>query len=322
MIDTATADWLLATDPALRWQVERDLLDLPEPVWAATRARVATEGIGARILAAQDPDGRWAGGAYFPADFDPEGPEGAPGAGQPWTATTWSLTALREWGVDAALLGDTAARLAAVCRWEYDDLPYWEGEVDACINAMTLANGAWLGADLRTVAAWFPAHRLADGGWNCEWVNGSLRSSFHSTLNVVIGLLDHEERTGGSDALRAARHAGEAYLLERRLLYRAGDGAVVGPWVTQLTEPGRWRYSVLRAAEHLRAAALRDGTPPDPRVADAIGAIRAQRGPDGRWRQGRPLAGRAWVTVDVPEGDPSPWLTFRALRVLRWWESR
>jgi hypothetical protein len=184
-VDGTLTDWLLDSDPALRWQVERDLLGAPEDVWAATRARVATEGFGARLLALQDPDGQWAGGAFFPRGFDFGGPEAAEGAGQPWTATTWSLNSLREWGLDASVLTDTAARLAANSRWEYENLPYWGGEVDCCINAWTLANGVWLGADVEGLAAWFVEHRMADGGWNCEWVDGSTRSSFHSTLNAL-----------------------------------------------------------------------------------------------------------------------------------------
>lgn len=110
------ADWLLDSDPALRWQVERDLLRAPEEVWRATRARVATEGFGAQLLALQDPDGQWAGGAYFPGDFDFHGPEGHDGAGQPWTATTWALNMLREWGLDASVLAGTAELLAANVR--------------------------------------------------------------------------------------------------------------------------------------------------------------------------------------------------------------
>ena len=156
--------------------VERDLLDAPEGTWQATRARVAREGFGAQLLAAQGEDGMWAGGAHFPADFRGEGP-------QPWTATSWSLMSLREWGVDAtALRPDTAGLLARNARWEYEDLPFWDGEVDACINAFTLANGAWLGAEVSGIRDWFVTHRLPDGGWNCEWVEGSTRSSFHSTL--------------------------------------------------------------------------------------------------------------------------------------------
>lgn len=321
VLDPALLDWLLDSDPALRWQVERDLAGAPPEVWEATRARVATEGFGARLLALQDPDGQWAGGAYFPADLDVHGPEAAPDAGQPWTATTWSLNSLREWGLDAAVLAGTAELLAANSRWEYDDLPYWGGEVDCCINAYTLANGAWLGADVSQLARWFLDHRLADGGWNCEWVEGSTRSSFHSTLNSVKGLLAYEAATGPSGELRAARRAGEEYLLERHLLRRSSTGEILAPWVVQLAYPFRWSYSVLNAADHVRAAALHDGTPPDPRLAEAIDVIRAARRPDGTWVQERRHPGRAWFEVDVPPGEASPWLTFYGTRVLAWWDA-
>ncbi|WP_022881198.1 hypothetical protein [Gryllotalpicola ginsengisoli] len=322
MTEQAVVDWLLDSDPVLRWQVERDLARAPDPVWGATRARVATEGFGARLLALQDPDGQWAGGSYFPADFDFHGPEAQPGAGQPWTATTWSLNALREWGLDAAVLGDTAERLAENSRWDYDGSPYWAGEVDCCINAFTLANGAWLGADVTGLADWFLEHRMADGGWNCEWVDGSQVSSFHSTLNALKGLLAYEQLTGGTDALREARLAGEEYLLERHLIRRKSTGEPVAEWVTQFAYPFRWRYNVLTAADYFRAARLHDGGAPDPRLADAIELIRAQRQPDGRWLQGRPLPGRVWFDVDAPEGEPSKWLTFYASRVLDWWDAQ
>ncbi|SFF62633.1 prenyltransferase/squalene oxidase repeat-containing protein [Curtobacterium sp. YR515] len=317
MNDTVV-DWLLDSDPALRWQVERDIVGAPAPTWQATRARVATEGLGAALLARQDPDGQWAGGAYFPAEPEPEGP------GQPYTATTWSLNALREWGLDAAVLGDTAARLDANSRWEYDDLPYWGGEVDCCINAFTLANGAWLGADVDGIADWVLEHQQPDGGWNCEWVGGSTVSSFHSTLNVLEGLLQHEVLTDGRHPraadLRDARHRGADYLLDRRLLHRKSDGALVGPWATEFAYPFRWRYSVLRATDRLRAAALRDEAAPDPRAAEAIEVVRAARGADGRWRQGVRPPGRQWFEVDVPAGEPSRWLTLVGTRVLRWWD--
>ncbi|NAZ82708.1 squalene cyclase, partial [Kineococcus sp. R8] len=238
----------------------------------------------------------------------------------PWTATTWTLTTLREWGLDAAALTGTAALLAANCRWEYDDLPYWGGEVDCCINAMTLADGAWLGADVAALVRWFPEHRLADGGWNCAWVEGSTRSSFHSTLNVLRGLLAHEVLTGGTDDLRAARHAGEEYLLERRLLRRRSTGELVGPWVTTFAHPYRWPYAALPALEHFRAAALLDGTAPDPRLADAVAVVRDARQADGTWRQQTRHAGEVWFEVDVAPGAPSPWLTLHGTRVLDWWD--
>ncbi|MGD2059617.1 MAG: squalene cyclase [Acidimicrobiia bacterium] len=311
---------MLDTDPALRWQVERDLLHLPEETWKATRARIATEGYGSRLLALQDEDGQWAGGAFFPGDFDFEGPEAEEGAGQPWTATTWTLTSLREWGLDASALAGTAEKLAANSRWEYDDLPYWAGEVDCCINAWTLANGVWLGADVEQLAEWFVDHRLADGGWNCEWVNGSTRSSFHSTLNSLKGLLAHEIATGGTKATQAARRGGEEYLLERVLFRRLSTGEPVGDWVFRLAYPFRWFYSVLNAADYFRAASLFDDTAPDRRMTEAIEAIRAARQPDGAWVQARRHPGRVWFEVDVPAGEPSKWLTFFATRVLLWWD--
>lgn len=312
--------WLLDSDPALRWQVERELVGSSQEVWGETRTRVALEGFGAQLLALQDADGQWAGGAYFPGDFDFHGAEAADGAGQPWTATTWTLTTLREWGRDAAALAGTAEMLAKNSRWEYEDLPYWSGEVDCCINAYTLANGAWLGADVSGLVPWFVNHRMGDGGWNCEWVEGSTRSSFHSTLNCLKGLLYYESAIGGSDELRATRHAGEEYLLARRLLRTISTGEPVGSWATHFAYPFRWIYSALNAAEYFRNAAHVDGIPPDPRLSDAIDVIRAARQPDGTWLQGRRQPGRVWFEIDVPVGEPSRWLTFHGTRVLAWWD--
>lgn len=318
-LDPALLTWLLDTDPALRWQVQRDLAGAPEAEWRATRARVASEGYGAKLLALQDPDGQWAGGAYFPGGSDLEALEAEPG--QPWTATTWSLNSLREWGVDARELAGTAELLARNSRWEYEDLPYWDGEVDCCINAYTLANGTWLGADVAGLAEWFREHQLDDGGWNCMWVEGSTRSSFASTLNVLRGLL-YRETAGGDEGLRTARLRGEEYLLERRLLYRLTTGEPIADWVTRFAYPFRWFYSVLKAADYFRAANLHDGGAPDPRLADAVEAIRSARRPDGTWIQERRHPGRAWFDEDVPAGEPSPWLTFYGTRVLAWWDGR
>ena len=314
-------EWLLDSDPALRWQVERDLTGEPPEVWESTRARISTEGFGARLLALQDDDGQWAGGAFFPGDFDFDSPEAEDG--QPWTATTWTLSTLREWGLDATVLRERriVELLAANCRWDYENLPYWGGEVDCCINAWTLANGVWLGADVTGIDTWFIEHRLPDGGWNCEWVEGSTRSSFHSTLNSLKGLLAYDAATGGSDATRAARRSGEEYLLSRDLFRRLSTGEPVADWVTRYAYPLRWSYSVLNAAEYFRQACELDGTRPDPRMAEAMELIRAARQPDGTWLQAGRHPGRVWFEVDVPAGEPSKWLTLFGTRVLNWWDA-
>jgi hypothetical protein len=320
--DRRLIPWLLESDPTLRWQVERDLTGAAPAVWESTRARIATEGFGKRLLALQDPDGQWAGGSFFPADFDFDGPEAA-GDGQPWTATTWTLNALREWGLDPTILRQrrTAELLDEHSRWDYNELPFWSGEVDCCINAWTVANGVWLGADITGIVDWFLEHQLPDGGWNCEWVEGSRRSSYHSTLNSLKGLLAYEAATGGTADTRAARRSGQEYLLRRSLFRRLSTGEPVAAWVGHFAYPFRWSYSVLNAGEYFRQAALLDDARPDPRMAEAIEMIRAARQPDGSWLQGGRQAGRVWFEVDVPAGEPSKWLTLFATRVLAWWDS-
>lgn len=318
MTDDAVLEWLLDSDPMLRWQVQRDLAGEPEEVWRQTRSRVATEGEGAELLSRQDPDGQWAGGAFFPATMTEQPPQNE----QPYTATTWTLTALREGGLDAAVLDGTAEKLRQNSRWEYDDLPYWDGEVDVCINAMTLANGAWLGTDLAGLADWFPAHLQPDGGWDCEWVEGSVHSSFHSTINAVRGLLAYEQITGDT-RLRDARRSGEEYLLERRLRYRRSTGEQVGPWTDLIVYPYRAPFTLLKAVDHVTAAAVHDGTAPDPRAEEAVERLRAARQDDGRWRQGWKFGGDTWIAHDVEPGEPSKWVTFLAQRALdRWDEAR
>jgi hypothetical protein len=314
-----TIDWLLQSDPAIRWQAMRDLLDVPEPIWRAERARVETEGWGARLLACQDPDGQWAGGAFLPAGFEPrEWRE----RGQPWTATTFSLTQLREFGVDPD--SERARRavelVGANARWEEGGQPYWEGEIEECINGRTVADGAYFGVDVSAIVDRLVSERLDDGGWNCERVNGSVRSSFASTINVLEGLLEYERATGGTLHSRAARRSGEDYLLKRRLFRRLSTGEPADESFLLFMHPNRWRYDVLRALDYFRAAALLDGVAGDPRLAEAIAQVRARRLGDGTWPLDATPAGRIWFEIDDAPGRPSRWVTLRAMRVLRWWD--
>lgn len=216
--DSEVVDWLLDSDRAIRWQVMRDLQGKPEEAWSEARAKVATEGWGARLLAHQDDDGQWAGGAHFPADFAWPGPEafqgpGKPwlGEGQPWTSTSHVLTLLRGLGFDPASsrARRTIELIGANCRWEYDGLPYWGGDVEPCINGALVTNGCYFGVDMRPVVERLVRETLADGGWNCEAERGATRSSFHTTMAVLEGLLAFEEATGGTAASREARRSGE-----------------------------------------------------------------------------------------------------------------
>ena len=313
-------EWLLDADPAIRWQVLGDLADASPEVVAAERARVATTGWGARLLALQGEDGQWDGGALFPAWWRRAKKEERP-PGQPWTATAYSLVLLQDFGIDPGCerVRQAVAQVREHCRWEHAGQPFFSGEVEPCINGMVVALGAYFGQDVDGVVHRLVGEQLADGGWNCEAENGSVRSSFHTTIRVLEGLLAHEQATGGSADSIAARRRGEAYLLERKLLRRKSTGELVDPAFVQLSYPTRWHYDVLRALDYFRVGRA-TGDPPDPRLDEAIDVLRAKQRPDGTWLLEHTHPGVVHFTLDPGDGQPSRWNTLRALRVLRWYE--
>jgi hypothetical protein len=315
----SVTDWLLGSDPAIRWQVMRDLLDAPEAEWTAERAKVETEGWGARLLSCEDADGQWAGGAFAPRDFDfREWRE----VGQPWTATAFSLSQLREFGLDPS--SGRARRavelIGANSRWDHAGERYWDGEVEECINGRTVADGAYFGVDISAIAGKLAGERQSDGGWNCERANGSARSSFATTINVLEGLLEYERATGGTPESREARKSGEEYLLERGLFRRLSTGEPADEQFLSFLHPNRWRYDILRALDYFWSAAALTGASPDPRLGEAVEHVRSRRLADGTWQLDWSLPGRVWFEVDEGAGKPSRWVTLRAMRVLRWWE--
>ncbi len=307
----AVLDWLLDSDPAIRWQVLRDLADAPPAIVAAERARVATEGWGARLLALQGEDGQWERGALFPSPRPKS-------AGQPWTATAYSLVALHEFGIDPRCdpVRRAVAQVREHCRWEHAGQPFFSGEVEPCINGLTVALGAYFDQDVDGVVARLLGEQLADGGWNCEAEHGSVRSSFHTTIRVLEGLLAHERATGGSAESMASRRRGEQYLLERKLFRRKSTGEVVNPAWLECSFPTRWHYDVLRGLEYFRAA----GDPPDRRVDEAIELLKSKQQSDGTWLLENTHPGAVHFALDDGDGRPSRWNTLRALRVLRWYE--
>jgi hypothetical protein len=301
-------DWLLDSDPSVRWQVMQDLTDAPAEKVAAERARVATEGAGARLLAIQAADGRWGGAAW----------------NRGWDSTMHALTLLREMGLDPA--SAEARRAVGLVRdrvtWqgcgpqECDANPFLTGEVEPCINGQVASSGAYFGQDVRGIVDRLLREQLPDGGWNCEAENGSTRSSFNTTICVLEALLEHERAVGSSPEVTEARLRGQEYLLERRLLRRRSTGEVVDDAWTRFAFPTWWHYDVLRGLEYLRRA----GVEPDERVAEAIELVASKRDGDGRWPLETVYPGRMPVETDEGEGRPSRWNTLRALRVLRWHE--
>jgi len=294
-------DWLIDSDPAIRWQALRDLADASPAEVAAERGRVAHEGWGAQLLAAQDPDGRWGGGTFFPRG----------------TGTFDTLHVLYLLGPDPE---DEAVQRAVspvheAARWDYDpSFRFFDGEVEPCINGRVVAIGSYFGRDMSSVVERLLSEQMADGGWNCEQENGSTRGSFDTSINVLEGLLEYERSAGPSDEVRSARERGEEYLLERRLLHRMSDGEIPQPRWLEVGFPYSFNYDVVRALDYFRSARPE----PDERMAEALEAVASKRDADGRWPLETAYHERLAVDFGETVGEPSRWITHRALRILRW----
>jgi hypothetical protein len=300
-------DWLLDSDPSIRWQVMRDLTAEPADGIAAERARIATEGWGARLLALQEPDGRWAGRPWS----------------QDWTDTFHVLELLRRFGLDPN--SEQAQRAVGLVRehvtWRdpdfetpWSDNRFFEGEVEPCINGNVVSTGSYFGVDMSPLVTRLLGEQLPDGGWNCEVENGATVSSFGTTINVLEGLLEFERANGNSANVRDARRRGEEYLLERRLFRRKSTGEVIDDSWLQFSFPTWYFYDVLRGLDYLRDAELTG----DDRVGEAIALVERGRDADGRWPLQNVHEGETHIQLDDGEGQPSRWNTLRAMRVLDW----
>jgi len=309
--EASVVQWLLDSDPSIRWQVMRDVIRAPADEVATERARVAREGAGAQLLAVQGADGQWGGAAW----------------NRGWNSTMHVLMLLREMGLEPA--SDGARHAMALVRdrvtWRgdaaYDGRSFFLGEVEPCINGQVGAVGAYFGQDVQGIVNRLLVEQLADGGWNCEAANGALSSSFNTTICVLEALLEYERACGGLPEVTRARRRGQEYLLERRLLRRRSTGEVIerdrkggGAW-TSFAYPTWWHYDVLRGLDYLRCA----GVAPDERVAEAIALVASKRDRDGRWPLDTRYPGSMPVQMDDGEGRPNRWNTLRALRVLRWY---
>ena len=293
-------------DPAIRWQVLRDLLAAPEDRWRDEQVRVATEGWGARLLTDQDGDGRWTPRLY----------------GKKWISTTYSMVLLRRLG-----LAPREPRALRACQLFLDeglrpdggiDLSVSTGRSETCLTGMVLGLLSWFGCvdSSEALVEYLLDEQMPDGGWNCRRDRGATHSSFHTTTNVLEGLREYATADGPqASQARSAEAGGRELLLEHHLYRSHRSGEVVDPKMLRLSFPPRWRHDILRSLDYFRSA-----DSPDQRLSDPISVLVSKRRRDGRWLLQQRHPGQTWFEMEEV-GRPSRWNTLRCLRVLDWWEA-
>ena len=306
----AQLKWLLNADPAIRWQVLRDFTDEPPNAAAAERSRIATEGWGAQLLARQSRAGNW----------------GGPNEDRGLLTTLYSLVVLMDLGLDPA--SQPARKMIQrvdkhLVFKPLNNRPFLHGETEPCINGRILALGAYFKKPNDPLANRLLGQQLEDGGWNCEAVEPSAkrpksrRSSFHTTICVLEGLLAYEQAGRKRAAVTKARNRAENYLLQRRMFRSLRTGEVIDERWLRFSFPTFWHYDVLRGLDYLRNAGIK----PDHRVREAVEIVRARAHQNGRWPLNLLHQERIPLAMETDVGSASRWNTLRALRVLRWYNT-
>lgn len=297
-------------DPSIRWQVQRDLLDEKPAVYEKERAKITTEGWGAKLLAKQEKDGSWSHAIYSPK----------------FVSTHYVLLALQRLGLpsnnshaikackvllDSDLLTNVGKSFPAD-----DDVRY----PDLCIAGMMLSMSAYFEIrDERVdeIANFLIKRQMADEGWNCRDWRGDKHSSFNTTCSVLEGLWQYQQNFPKSKLpLAKAQQSGHEFLLQHKLYKSHTTGKIVDEALLKFPFLPQWKYDVLKGLEVFAAASA----PHDKRISDAIEFLKSKQDKDGRWPQHRMQAGKYFVQYEAP-GKPSRGNTLRALRVLRWWGS-
>jgi hypothetical protein len=311
----AAIEWLLSGDPAIRWQTLRDLVGATEASVDHERQRIAQDGWGARLLAKQNPDGRWAAGVSPDSGlYSPK-----------WISTTYTMLLLRDFGLPA---NNRQVRKACKLLLErglqpddginYGTWAKWTRRGETCVTGMVLSILSYFAYDdarLEMLADHLLEQQMPDGGWNCRRASGATHASVHTTISVLEGLHLYEvHRRRKVRAVQTAQRRGREFLLVHRLFRSHRTGEIIKPIFTRFSYPPRWHYDILRALDYFQAVQA----PRDPRLTEAIEIVRASQRPDGRWPLQNTFKGKTYFELERV-GASSRWNTLRALRVLKWW---
>ncbi|MCU0486634.1 MAG: hypothetical protein MUC85_11070 [Anaerolineales bacterium] len=295
------------SDPSIRWQVLRDLLDAPADLIAQERQKLAVDGWGAALLACQEASGLWGGQLY----------------NHKWLSTTYTLLLLRQMGLQP---GNLQAQRAcqALLEGGYQanggiSFAKTVDTIDHGVAGMILSLLAYFGYPderVHKLQDFLLAQQLPDGRWEPEPGNAQLKYTLAATLQVLEGLYLYQERyPERSNQAAAAQEKGREFLLAYHLFQDVQAGRVIDPKLTLFSFPPRWYYDVLAALDHFQACRAER----DARLEDAIALLKARQTRDGTWKLQNRHAGKTFFEMETV-GQPSRWNTLRALRVLRWWE--
>jgi hypothetical protein len=305
---TYTIDWLLQSDPSIRWQVQKDLLEMDKSVWEEVRRRIAQEGWGKALLDLRQPDGRWGGGWYSPK----------------WISTHYTLMLLRRMGLCPDNHQACESILLLLEKGCYHDgginLFATFDHSETCVTGMILSLSSYFNIPLekfRTLIDFLLDQQMEDGGWNCESFRGARHSSMHTTISVLEGLWEFEKKYDqNKDHIRQARRKAHEFLFIHRLFKSDTTGEIIDPKWTRLSFPPRWRYDILRVLDYFQDCSGEK----DDRMTEAIDILLTKE-KNGCWPLQSKHAGRVFFEMEKP-GLPSRWNTLRSLRVLNWWERK
>ena len=307
MDKTNVIEWLMEGDPAIRWQVMRDLVGASNETIATQRHKVATEGWGAKLLSCQDASGTWGGQLY----------------NHKWLSTTYTLLLLRQMGLEA---NHPQAHLA--CKLLLDGgfkanggLSYAKtvDVIDNGVTGMVLSILACFGYPddrLHAIAGYLCDQQLSDGGWEPLPGDQNLRYKFDATLLILDGLHEYEQQfPGRAERVAAAQRRGREFLLYHRLYHLPQSEEIIDKKMLLFSFPPRWHFDVLAALDYFQACQMEK----DERLSDAIELLVARRSQNGTWSLQNRHAGKTFFEMEEA-GKPSRWNTLRALRVLEWWQ--
>ncbi|MCF8241607.1 MAG: hypothetical protein K9J16_09495 [Melioribacteraceae bacterium] len=304
--NTKVINWLLEGDPSIRWQTLRDIAGANKNTFNIERAKIESEGWGAKLLSLQDENGLWAKGIYTPK----------------WTSTTYTLLLLKRFGLNPNNRQAKKAANILIDKGLYNDggINFFQSlkNSETCVTGMVLSLASYFKINHEKITSLVDHllnHQFKDGGWNCQWYRGATHSSFNTTLSVLEALDDFQNFSDyKSTDINISVSKAHEFLFAHRLYKSDKTGKVVSSTFTKFSFPPRWHYDVLRVMDYFQHKKI----PFDERMSDGLDLIFKKREKSGKWKLQQKYPGKTFFDMENV-GEPSRWNTLRSLRVINFY---